>query len=240
VAGAVAVAPLGYLILKVWGAQGVLYLAALVYAVSAAINLRLPHPGTRHSRQQEVGPRGRIKELTIPSIGAVGMRAASGFLLFLLAFSLKAGHAPTSWFAVLAFGGVAGGFLADLVAPRLPTATREEAVVIACLSAACIGAVLAFEIFGLPILTVFAVTAGAAGEFGRLAFQSLMQRNAPAGAMGRVFVRYEVLFQIAWVGGAFLPAILPIDFRLGILILAAFYATLGFVSVYRQRHSRQA
>jgi hypothetical protein len=124
------------------------------------------------------------------------------------------------------------------VAPRLPTATREEAVVIACLSAATIGAVLAFEIFGLPILTIFAVVAGAAGEFGRLAFQSLMQRHAPAGAMGRVFVRYEVLFQIAWVGGAFLPAILPIDFRLGILILAAFYATLGGVSVYRQRQSR--
>ena len=127
---------------------------------------------------------GASRSSPCPSIGAVGMRAASGFLLFLLAFSLRAGHAPTYWFAVLAFGGVAGGFLADLVAPRLPTATREEAVVIACLSAACIGAVLAFEIFGLPLLTVFALVAGAAGEFGRLAFQSLMQRHAPAGRDG--------------------------------------------------------
>jgi Major Facilitator Superfamily len=238
VAGALAVSPFGYAFLKIWGAQGTLYLAAVVYAVSAAINLRLPHPGTRVLPQREVGPRGRIKELTVPSIGAVGMRAASGFLLFLLAFSLRAGHAPTYWFAVLALGGVAGGFLADVVAPRLPTATREEAVVIACLSAACIGAVLAFEIFGLPILTIFALLAGAAGEFGRLAFQSLMQRHAPAGAMGRVFVRYEVLFQLAWVGGAFLPAILPIHFRAGILILAAFYAVLGGVSVYRQRQRK--
>lgn len=235
VAGAVAVAPFGYLFLKIWGSAGTLYLAAVAYAISAALNLRLPHPGTKGVAPREVGPRGRIRALTAPAIGAVGMRAASGFLLFLLAFSLREGNAPTYWFAVLAFGGVAGGFLADLVAPRLPTETREEAVVVACVSAACIGALLAFEIFGLPLLTVYALVAGAAAEFGRLAFQSLMQRSAPAGAMGRVFVRYEVLFQLAWVAGAFLPAILPIAFRTGILVLATFYAALGVVTVYRQR-----
>ena len=78
-------------------------------------------------------------------------------------------------------------------------------MVIACVSAACIGALLAFEIFGLPLLTIYAFVAGAATEFGRLAFQSLMQRHAPAGAQGRVFVRYEVLFQLAWVGRGLHP-----------------------------------
>lgn len=238
VAGALAAAPLGYVFLKIWGAAGPLYLAAIAYAGSAFITLRLPHPGTSGVAPREVGPRGRIKALTVPAVGAVGMRAASGFLLFLLAFSLL-DEAPTYWFAVLAVGGVAGGFLGDLVAPRLPTETREEAVVIACLSAACIGALLAFEIFGLPLLTVYALVAGAAAEFGRLAFQSLMQRHAPPGAQGRVFVRYEVLFQLAWVAGAFIPALLPIDFRAGILMLAAFYAVLGAVSVMRQRQLRR-
>ena len=38
-----------------------------------------------------------------------------------------------------------------------------------------------------------------------------------------MFVRYEVVFQLAWVAGAFVPALLPIDFRMGILILAALY-----------------
>jgi hypothetical protein len=241
VAGALAAAPLGYLFLKLWGSAGPLYLAALAYAVSAGINVRLPHPhpGRTAAPAWEVGPRGRIKSLTIPAIGAVGMRAASGFLLFLLAFSLQEANAPGYWFAVLALGGVAGGFIADLLAPSLPTQTREEAVVIACVSAACVGAILAFELFGLPLLSVYAVVAGAAGEFGRLAFQSLMQRSAPAGAMGRVFVRYEVLFQLAWVAGAFLPALLPIGFRQGILILAAFYGALGAATVIRQRQHRR-
>lgn len=238
VAGALAAAPFGYLFLTIFGAAGPLYLAAIAYAGSAFITLRLPHPGTKGIAPAEVAPRGRIKALTVPAVGAVGMRAASGFLLFLLAFSLF-DTAPTYWFAVLALGGVVGGFLGDLVAPRLPTETREEAVVIACLCAACIGALLAFEIFGLPLLTVYAVVAGAAAEFGRLAFQSLMQRYAPPGAQGRVFVRYEVLFQLAWVAGAFIPALLPIDFRVGILMLAAFYAALGAVSVMRQRQLRR-
>ena len=182
------------MLLKIWGAAGPIYLAAGVYA-----RLGAAQPATAAPAHAGSGARGRwarvgaIPELAVPAVGAVGMRAASGFLLFLLAFSLRDEDAPTYWFAVLAAGGIVGGFLADIVAPRVPTTTREEAVVIACVSAACIGALLAFELFGLPLLTVFTVVAGAATEFGRLAFQSLMQRHAPPGAQGRVFVRYEVL-----------------------------------------------
>jgi hypothetical protein len=79
-----------------------------------------------------------------------------------------------------------------------------------------------------------------ATEFGRLAFQSLMQRSAPGGAYGRVFVRYEVIFQLAWVGGAFLPALLPIEFRQGILFLAAFYLLLAIGYVLQPRLSHLA
>jgi hypothetical protein len=137
---------------------------------------------------------------------------------------------------VLAAASVLGGFAADLFAPMLPTTTREEAVVVACVTAGAIGALIAFEVFGLPLLTVYALVAGAAAELSRLAFQSLMQRHAPAGALGRVFVRYEVVFQLAWVGGAFVPALLPIDFRLGILILAAVYVLTAGAYLW---HTRQ-
>jgi hypothetical protein len=132
-----------------------------------------------------------------------------------------------------------GGYVADLLAPRLPTSVREEAVVIACVSGAGIGALIAFEVFGLPLLMVYAFVAGGATEIGRLAFQSLMQRNAPEGALGRVFVRYEVAFQLAWVAGALIAALLPISFRLGILILAVFYVAIaGAYVIYTRRTGR--
>jgi hypothetical protein len=243
VAGAVAATPIGFLALTIWGGAGPIYLAASAWAFAAACTLRLPHPRTRGAPRTanvgpEVAPRGRVPRLTAPAIGAVGMRAAAGFLLFLIAFALRTAEVPASWFAIVAGGAVVGGFLADLVAPRLPTDTREEAVVIACVSAAGVGALLASQLFGLTLLTIYSLTAGAASEFARLAFQSLMQRHAPEGALGRVFVRYEVLFQLAWVGGAFLPAILPIDFRLGIALLALFYGALAAAYLWRFRRRR--
>ena len=236
VGGAIWAAPFGFAFLKLFGAAGPMYLAAAAYAASAALNLRLPQPRAT-GEGRPVGPRGRIQALTLPAIGAVGMRAASGFLLFLMAFSLRRGGQPAWWFAVLAGSAVAGGFLADMVAPRFPRTIREEAMVVSCVLGAGLGAGVAFQWYALPVLAAFAVVAGAATEFGRLAFQSLMQRHAPEGALGRVFVRYEVLFQLAWVGGAFLPAVLPIEFRTGILILAAFYLVLAVVTYLRRRET---
>ena len=108
-------------------------------------------------------------------------------------------------------------------------------MVVSCVLGAGLCAGVAFEWYALAVLAIFALVAGAATELGRLAFQSLMQRNAPEGALGRVFVRYEILFQLAWVVGAFLPAVLPIEFRTGILILAGFYLILAGTYYVRRR-----
>ena len=48
-----------------------------------------------------------------------------------------------------------------------------------------------------------------------------------------MFVRYEVMFQLSWVAGALAPAILPIDFKAGILIISAFYLALAGAWTYR-------
>jgi hypothetical protein len=229
--GAVLAAGPAFALLELGGAEAVLYGASVVYGITALLNLRLPHPHVQGG-QAEVSKRGAIPQLTAPAIGAAGLRAASGFLLFALAFSLRRSGEPTWWFAVLAGAATAGAFLGDLIAPRLPAKLREEAVVIGCLIGAGVGATLSFFAFALVVLILFAVVVGTSSELGRLAFQTLMQRLAPGGSYGRVFVRYEVLFQLAWVGGALIPALAPIDFREGFLILAALYlvAIIGFLT----------
>ncbi len=238
VAGALSAAPIGFLFLTAWSAAGPLNLAFVVYGVSALLNLKLPHPRTAGRPRRPVGPRGRLHVLTGSAIGAIGMRASGGFLLFLLAFALRTQEAPGSWFAVLAAAAVIGGFAADLIAPRLPASAREELIVIVAVAGAGVGALIAFQLFGLPLLAVFAFVAGAGTEFARLAFQGLMQRHVPEGAFGRVFVRYEVLFQLGWIGGAFLPVVLDIDFRVGILMLAGFYLGLSALFAWRSRSVR--
>jgi hypothetical protein len=226
VGGAVLATGPGLLLLRFGDAEAVLYLAAVVFAVTALVNLRLPHPRVRGG-EGEVGRRGSIPQLTAPAIGAAGLRAASGFLLFALAFALRRSGEPTWWFGVLAAAATAGGFCGDLIAPRLPENLREEAVVAGCVAGAGVGALLAFVAFSLPVLAVFGLVVGASSELGRLAFQSLMQRMAPGGAHGRVFVRYEVIFQLAWVLGALIPSMLPVGFRQGFLVLAALYLVAG-------------
>jgi hypothetical protein len=207
-------------------------LAGMVYSICALVTLRLPHPRVR-AEPRAIGRRGRVPELTGPALGAAGMRAATGFLLFLSAFALRREGFPAFWFGVMAISAAAGGFLADVLAPRLPETIREEFIVVGCTVAAGLGAFLASQAFSLPVLAVFGLTVGAATELGRLAFQSLMQHHAPEGALGRVFVRYEVLFQLSWVAGAVGPAILPIDFEAGVLIMAGFYLALAGVWAVR-------
>jgi hypothetical protein len=232
VAGALTAAPFGGAAVTLWGPGGAMVLAGIVYSLCAFVTLRLPHPRVR-TEPRPIGPRGRVPALTGPAIGAAGMRAATGFILFLSAFAIRREGFPGSLFAAMAVAAAVGGFLADLLAPRLPETLREEFIVVGCTVAAGLGAFLAFQAFSLPVLAVFALTAGAATELGRLAFQSLMQHQAPEGALGRVFVRYEVLFQLSWVAGAVGPAVLPIDFRAGVLIIAGFYLALAGAWAFR-------
>jgi len=215
----------------------VLYLAALADVVCALFNLRLPQPNPAPPEGSVQGL-GRLPALGLAALGAGGLRAAQGFLLFLLAFALRRSGLPTWWFGVLALCGVAGGFVGDLLAPRLPPSLREDHVVLGALAAAGVAAVAAARLFALPVLAIFAAVAGLATEMGRLAFQSLMQRLAPGPAQGRVFVRYEVAFQLAWVAGALIPAVVDVSFRTGIVLLAGFYLLLGLAHEVRPRLQR--
>lgn len=237
VAGAVLASLPGLALLSLEGSTAVLYLSALAYGVTLLLTLRLPQANPAPV-EGKVLRRGRLPTLAAAAAGSAALRAAGGFLLFLLAFALRQEGRPGYWFAVLAGSGIAGGFMGDVLAPRLPSSAREEAVVVGALLGAGVGAVVAFASFGLPALALFAGLAGVATEFGRLSFQSLMQRSAPQGAHGRVFIRYEVLFQLSWVAAASIPALFAIPFRVGVLLMAVLYLGVGLVYLVRDRRKR--
>ena len=115
VAGAIGAAPVGFVALKVFGGAGPIYTAALVYGTSALCTIRLPHPGRLaeppHVRGI-VATRGRIPRLALPAMGAIGIRAAGGFLLFLMAFALRDAQVAPWIFALVAGAGITGTFLA--------------------------------------------------------------------------------------------------------------------------------
>ena len=227
----------GALALKLGGASVVLVLAAVVYATSCLLNIRLPRPAPPKAAPTAdptaVSSRGRIPSLTTPAAATACLRGAQGFLMLLLAFSLREAGKPAYWLGAMLLAGVIGGFVGDLVGPKLRPGTHEEGVVVVALVLAGASALFALTEYSLATLCLFTFFAGAATETGRLAFQSLMQREAPGGVTGRVFVRYEVLFQLAWVAGAFIPAMFPIPFRAGVTMLAIFYLAMGATFLIR-------
>ena len=53
------------------------------------------------------------------------------------------------------------------------------------------------------------------GAIGKLAFDSIVQRNAPDANQGRAFAQFETKFQLAWVMAGIVPVLLPIPGRPG-------------------------
>jgi hypothetical protein len=231
IGGLLVVGP-GVGLLKLGGAEPVVNLAAAAYVITTFLTLRLPKPEVTRVRGA-VTKLGAIPRLTVAATGTAALKAASGFLFFLMAFALRQGQEPAYWFGVLAIAAAGGGFLGDVVAPHLSRFLREEAAVFISLVAAGLVAMFAAAEFQLWVLAVFAGFAGLTTEAGRLSFQSKMQRYAPAGAHGRVFVRYDLAFQLAWVAGAFIASVIDFSFRTGVLILAVFYLALGLAYLVR-------
>jgi hypothetical protein len=94
------------------------------------------------------------------------------------------------------------------------------------------GAVVAGRINGRAAAGVLALAVGVSANAGKLAFDSLVQRDAPDAAQGRAFARFESEFQLAWVAGALLPVALAIPERVGFFVMAvgAGVAALTYVT----------
>jgi hypothetical protein len=79
------------------------------------------------------------------------------------------------------------------------------------------------------------MTVGLAASTGRLAFDALVQRDAPDANFGRSFAGFETRFQLVWVIGAFIPVVVPMSAQFGLVVvsLAAGFAAFAYYSSQR-------
>jgi Na+/melibiose symporter-like transporter len=148
------------------------------------------------------------------------LRAAVGFLAFLLAFSLRNEGAPAWWFGIVLGASAVGALLGAAVAPPLRRWVREERILLGSLIAVSLAAVGALQIGGRPSAAFLAGFVGVAASAGRLCFDSIVQRDAPEADQARSFARFETRFQLAWVLGALTPVALTMPRSLGYGVLA--------------------
>ena len=189
--------------------RAALGLGVIAFLAASLNAYRLPkmaiQVGQSDAREEE--------ELHSPSIVAASiamrtLRFAVGFMFFHLAFWLRKEIAGTAWFGLaIGLSGLAT-LGANFAGPYLRRRMRVEMMLFASLVFVVLVALFAtwYDRVVGGIVLVAAVNAAAA--IGRLAFEAMVQRDAPDANRGKVFARFETQNQIAWVCGGLIPVII--------------------------------
>lgn len=228
-----AAAPAG-IAYAIGGSEAVLVVAVVAYAAATLAALRIP------STQVADAPVTEAESAELRSVGvllaasAMGLvRGIVGFLTFLLLFDLR--DDPTWQLGVvLGLTGV-GSLAGSAVSPVLRRSLSEERMLIASLATTVGSALIMAWLGGLAAAALMAATVAVVSTSGKLAFDSLVQRDAPDANRGRSFARFELRFQLVWVAGAVIAVLLPIPVSVGFLAIAgaAGFALFSYVAGQR-------
>ena len=213
-----------------------LRVAAIVFAVAAALALRLPAAvntdaagsfGTTPAKPPRFT--GRVRWALL---AAASLRAFSGFLTMFLAFLLRqadegAGGAARLGLviAAAAVGGLVGTGLGAQMRERSP-----DLLLGASLGLAALGAAVAASSFSLGTAALVALVSGLGGSLGKLAYDSVLQHEIDEHVRGQVFARSETTLQLAWVVGGVVGIALPLEGGLGLGLAAAALVTAPVVA----------
>jgi len=238
VTGAVAVVPAGLLQI-VFGATATLGYGVVLFGIALVAATKLPREVVIVSTSD-----GRRTPLDLPAplMAAADamllLRVCVGFLLFHLAFWLRGEGYGAVWFGAAVAVSTAGVMLGNAVAPRVRRAMREETMIVSALALpAAVG--LATAVFGGPVAGIaLAGSVNFSAAICRLAFESIVQRDAPGVNRGQVFARYETRFQFGWVVGATVPVMLAMPGELGFALIGL--VAVGGVWWYRTAVNRTA
>jgi Major Facilitator Superfamily len=173
------------------------------------------------------------------------LRASVGFVFFLLAFWLRTQTAGTAWFAVAVGLSAVGTIVGNAIAPQLRKRAREELMLVGSLALSAVAGLGAAFLGGVAAGVMLAVAVNFSAAVGRLAFESIVQRDAPQANRGRAFARFETRFQLAWAIAGLIPVVIEITGWVGFLIvgLVCSAAVVNYVagtrsSSLRLRHRR--
>lgn len=221
-------------ILKLAGAEWVVWVAAVLFVASAAaatrIVVRRPPDIAADAAGHAVAGDAAVREAGIvrAAVAMAALRGSVGFLTFLVAFALRREGAPSWVFGAALLASMVGSLTGSAVAPVVRRALREERLLVVALAVLGVGGVLAGRVSGRVGVAVLAAAVGLAAAGGRLAFDAVVQRDSPHAVQGRAFARFEAMFQLAWVAGALVPVVIAIPLRGGFAVLA-FVGLVGAV-----------
>jgi MFS family permease len=172
----------------------------------------------------------RSAGIVLASGAMVLIRASIGFLTFHLFFWLREDYGLAE-FGLAAAASTMGSMLGNVMAPRLRRRLREEVMLALALGVVTVAGLGAAITGGLATAVILAFVVNFSSSVGRLAFDSIVQRDAPDANQGRAFARFETRFQLAWVLAGLPPVAITLPGQLGFLVVGLFglFATVSYV-----------
>ena len=223
IAGFVVVLPA--VLLKLIDVRITLCFAVLLYIVATGLATRLRREVVAAT---PAGPREkeelRSAGVVLAASGMAIVRAIVGFLTFQLAFLLRSQKASVVWFGLVLLFSAIGTMAGNALGPILRRSQHEERMLAIAFVLITIGGLLAAFGGGQVSAALLAGLVGVAASFARLAFDAIVQRDAPDANRGRAFAQFETKFQMAWVAAAFVPVVIPIPRTVGFLIVSVLAA----------------
>lgn len=221
IAGGLAL-PIGFGLLRL-GADYNLGLAAAAFAWSGAAAFRLradmrEAPPAQEDQAAPARPPASRRAVRCARIAAAIVRLLNGYLLLLVAFAFRETDQRLAGFGALLLAAGLGFGLSSYLAQFLARRLREEPMVVAALALEAAAAFISSHIFGVWAAAALALFAGLAWGTAKFGYDGLLHASVPAAERGRSFTYSESLFQLAWVLGAVIPALLPIPATLGLLL----------------------
>ena len=231
--GFVAIIPAALLQVTPLRGWGTLLYSGALFAYALASATRLPADVVA-AQPPQVVERAQLHQapLQMAAVAMMMLRAAVGFVFFLLAFWLRTQSAGTAWFAAAVGMSALGTLAGNAIAPRLRARLREELMLAGALALAAVGGLVAAFLGGVGAGVLLAVVVNFSAAVGRLAFESIVQRDAPQANRGRAFARFETRFQLAWAVAGLIPVVIVIPGWAGFLVVGVVMAlaTVNYVA----------
>jgi len=217
---------------KLFDASWAIRLAAVVYAVGAVMAVRIrPAPPATLEPPDHVDEEVRSRGVSLAASCMITLRACSGFLTFAVAFIFRRAGAAAWWYGFVGGCALAGGFIGNVVGPRVRRFVPEERILVVVLALVAAAGAAAAKLDSHLGLAMLAGVMGFADGVGQLSFDSIVQRDGSEGARARSFARFEASFQLAWVGAALIPVVLPVPTWVACVVLATAAAASGIAYV---------
>jgi len=239
--GAAAVIPAA-VIQQILGTGATLFYGAVFFVAAAFLATRLPRSQSSQSVSESLSDSGeKSTDVHVGWIAMTMLRFAQGFTLFQVALWFRATAAPQLWLAAAVGLGALAPFVGNTVGPWLRRRINVEKMLAASLAVPAVAAGGAVFIGGYAMGVVLSILVNFSSSIGRLAFESIVQRDGSERSRAATFAWFETRFQFGWVAGAAVPILVEMSGVVGISYLAAVLlaASISYVAGARPFNSGQ-